>query len=180
MNAPTTAFALDTPTIADSAELSAMAQASFCDTFAYRGYPADDLAAFLTSAMGPQRYAEQIADPAYALRVARNLSNEIIGFIKVGPNDLPIVPGDAGAVVRELHQLYLMPAAKGTGLAQQLMDWAMAWARQEHATALYLSVYVENDRAQRFYAKHGFVEVGKNPFMVGNTLDDDRVWRRAL
>ena len=176
----TMAFTLAVPTVADAQDLSAMAQASFCATFAYRNYPADDLAGFLAGAMGPQRYAAHISDPAYALRVARDADGDIIGFIKMGPNDLPTVADDEGKEVRELHQLYLMPAAQGTGLAQQLMDWGFAWARGEGAGALYLSVYCENVRAQRFYARHGFVEVGKNPFMVGNTEDDDRVWRCVL
>lgn len=171
---------IEAPTLADAAALSAMAQASFCDTFAFRNYPADDLAGFLATAMGPERYAAQIADPAYGLRIARDSSNDIIGFIKMGPNDLPLVEGDAADTTWELHQLYLLPAAKGTGLAQKLMAWGVEWAMQRGAKCLYLSVYSENPRAQNFYAKYGFVEVGKNPFMVGNTCDDDRIWRKPL
>ncbi|WP_246202762.1 GNAT family N-acetyltransferase [Sphingomonas lacunae] len=173
-------FSVAEPVLADAEALSAMAQASFCDTFAYRNYPADDLAGFLATAMGPERYAAQIADPAYGLRIVRNLSNEIIGFIKMGPNDLPLVDGDQNDAVRELHQLYLLPAAKGTGMADFLMNWGVEWARAEGARSLYLSVYFENIRAQKFYARHGFVEIGKNPFWVGQTCDDDRVWRRPL
>lgn len=177
---PVADFTVEAPVLADAPALSAMAQASFCDTFAYRNYPADDLAGFLASAMGPERYAAQIADPAYALRVARDSSNEIIGFIKMGPNDLPLVDGDEKDTVRELHQLYLLPAAKGTGMADFLMNWGLEWARTEGARSLYLSVYCENIRAQKFYARHGFREVGQNPFWVGNTCDDDRIWRRTL
>lgn len=173
-------MALEVPTLADAEALAAMAQASFCDTFAYREYPADDLAGFLSTSMGPERYAAQIADPAYALRIVRNGAGAITGFIKMGPNDLPLITGDAADQVRELHQLYLLAEAKGSGIAHAMMDWGVDWARQRGANALYLSVYVENVRAQRFYARHGFVEVGKNPFMVGSTVDDDRVWRRAI
>ena len=173
-------FSVAEPAVTDAAALSAMAQASFCDTFAYRDYPPEDLAGFLASAMGPARYAAQIADPAYALRVVRNLSNEIIGFIKMGPNDLPLHGDDQADAVRELHQLYLLPAAKGTGMADFLMNWGLEWARAEGAKWLYLSVYIENIRAQKFYARHGFSEVGKNPFWVGSTCDDDRIWRRTL
>ena len=49
-------------------------------------------------------------------------------------------------------------------------------ARAEGATALYLTVYVDNLRAQRFYARYGFVEVGKYRFKVGEQYDDDRIW----
>ena len=59
------------------------------------------------------------------------------------------------------------------------MDWGIAWAR-ERASILYLSVFVENDRAQAFYRRYGFVDVGRNAFRVGNHVDEDRIFRLDL
>lgn len=178
MSAP---LALATPGIADAAAISAVAQESFRRTFHFKSYPAGDLAAFLEGAMGVARYAAQLADPAYAIRVARRTDGGLAGFIKGGPNELPMPSGEPPiAETWELHQLYLLPEAQGTGIADAMMDWFHAEARRRGARALYLSVYVENLRAQRFYARHGFVEIGRNPFPVGNTIDDDRVWRKWL
>ena len=185
------AWTLETPTIADAPELSAMAQASFTDTFAYMQYPPADLERFLDSAMGAATYARQIADPDYAIRIARWGGDcgqgAICGFIKLGPNELPLPPGEpqpaptpASPGTRELHQLYLTGAAQGTGLADALMAFALADARGRGAEALYLSVYVGNLKAQRFYTRHGFVEIGKVAFAVGDTIDDDRLWRRYV
>ncbi|MFM6852735.1 MAG: N-acetyltransferase family protein [Sphingopyxis sp.] len=169
------------PMVADAPALAAMAQAAFRATFAHMPYPPHELTAFLDEAMGPARYAAQIADPAYALRVARDGDGAIVGFIKMGPNDLPMPDGEPSLdQTRELHQLYLLDSAKGSGVAQRLMAWGMDEARGHGARALYLSVFSENIRAQRFYARHGFVEIGKNPFRVGSTVDDDRVWKCAL
>ncbi len=67
----TAEIVLEVPTLADAADLSACAQASFRETFAHIAYPPADLAHFLDTAMGAERYAAQIADPAYALRIAR-------------------------------------------------------------------------------------------------------------
>ncbi len=172
---------IDTPDISEASDLSALAQRVFQATFADMNYPPDDLAAFLTSAMGPDAYARQLADPAYTIRVARDEADRMIGFIKCGPNDLPMPPGEPEpARTRELHQLYIDAAAQGTGLADSLMHIALDDAAQHRAEALYLSVYVGNVRAQRFYARYGFVEIGKNPFAVGTVIDDDRVWRLWL
>lgn len=174
-------FTLVAPTVADADALSAMAQDSFRTTFAHMNYPAADLAAFLDSAMGPARYAAQIADPAYALRLARDADGNIAGFIKMGPNELPVPVGDPPPEqARELHQLYLLPAAQGTGVAADLMAWGFDWARGQGARALYLSVWVDNHRARRFYERFGFEEVGANPFHVGAVVDDDRVLRAWL
>ena len=168
------------PTPADAAAIASVAQASFQATFAFRNYPPDDLAGFLGTVMGSARYAAQIADPAYALRIARAGDGAAIGFIKGGPNELPLAAGDVRERTWELHQLYLLEAAQGSGIADQMMAWLDGEARARGRDAIYLSVYVDNHRAKRFYTRHGFVEVGSNPFRVGNTVDDDRVWRKPL
>lgn len=172
---------LEVPTVADAPALSVCAQTSFRETFGHIAYPPDDLEQFLATAMGPERYAVQIANPAYALRVARGSDGALIGFVKAGPNELPMPDGEPEREQTfELHQLYLREGAKGTGLADRMMAFVDAEARSRGAVAVYLSVFIENIRAQRFYARHGYVEIGKNPFQVGDTVDDDRVWRKWL
>lgn len=172
---------LEVPVLADADEISSVAQASFREAFAAVAYPPADLAAFLDSAMGVATYARQIADPDYGFRIARNVAGAIFGFAKTGPNDLPMPAGEPPlGRTRELHQLYLLPEAKGTGVADAMMAWVEEEARAHGAVALYLSVYIDNIRARRFYTRHGFVEIGKNPFQVGTVIDDDRVWKKVL
>ena len=76
-------------------------------------------------------------------------------------------------------RLYVAEAAKGTGVAAALMDWGVAWARQR-ASILYLSVFTDNHRAQAFYRRYGFSDVGRNAFRVGNHIDEDRFYRLDL
>ena len=51
-----------------------------------------------------------------------------------------------------------------------------AAARQEQ----FLSVYVDNHRARRFYERYGFEEIGTYAFMVGNHADEDHLMRLVL
>ena len=60
------------------------------------------------------------------------------------------------------------------------MLWALGTARAARAPELYLTVFDHNVRAKRFYARHGFVEVGHCTFQLGERIDDDRVWRKPL
>jgi diamine N-acetyltransferase len=60
------------------------------------------------------------------------------------------------------------------------MEWGIACAREAGAPHLVLSVYSDNHRAQRFYARYGMVEIGAHPFMVGEQADDDRIFCVAL
>jgi diamine N-acetyltransferase len=45
---------------------------------------------------------------------------------------------------------------------------------------MWLGVNQENARANRFYEKNGFAQVGIKHFLVGDRLEDDYVRERAL
>lgn len=147
---------------------------AFTATFGHM-YAPDDLALFLRNKT-PGDFEAQLADPDYAFQLVEE-SGRLIGYIKLGPNELP---GDAPDRTWELHQLYLDDAAKGRGVADALIDWGFAEARARGFAYLQLSVFIENDRARRVYEKRGFVEVGAYKFLVGNHEDDDRIMRVAL
>ena len=48
------------------------------------------------------------------------------------------------------------------------------------ADELYLTVFIENHRARRFYDRYGFEAVGRYDFMVGNHADEDIIMRKRL
>ena len=82
--------------------------------------------------------------------------DEIFGVAEVGdgPPEWEIELGIEGiGYDRELVRLYLAPAAKGSGLASLLLSEVTT------DEALYLWILDGNDRAHRFYVKHGFVDV---------------------
>jgi ribosomal protein S18 acetylase RimI-like enzyme len=147
---------------------------SFCATFASL-YRSVDLGAFL-SGFTAEAWAAELADPGYDFRLGE-IGGRPVGYAKIGPNKLPHI---AAPEAVELKQLYLLPEAHGTGLAQLLMDWALAEAKARGAPSLSLSVWSENKRAQAFYRRYGFVDRGPVTFMVGTHADEDRVWETSL
>ena len=158
----------------DAAALAALGAATFVDTFGHLYHP-DDLALFLRSHTA-EAWTRELADPAFAVRMAE-ADGALIGYAKLGPPHLPFEPRGEAA---ELRQLYVVEAAKGAGIAATLMTWVIDQARDRRADHLYLSVFTENPRAQRFYAKFGFEEEGRYAFMVGNHADEDIVMRLTL
>jgi ribosomal protein S18 acetylase RimI-like enzyme len=68
----------------------------------------------------------------------------------------------------------------GTGVAQEMMAWALDHARSHGAREVILSVYVDNHRAHRFYERYGFRDIGRIAFRVGTTVDDDNLMRLVL
>jgi ribosomal protein S18 acetylase RimI-like enzyme len=160
---------------ADGPELAAMARRSFTDTFGTL-YRQEDLARFLDQTFGASGLPADLTDPAYRVRVATE-EERIVGYCKIGPVTFP---GDWPASAMELHQLYILGDHHGAGLAPALMDWALDAMRAEGISEVILSVYVDNDRARRFYERYGFEEIGQYIFKVGDHEDDDRLMRLEL
>ena len=163
---------------ADAVAIAAFANGSFTHTFGHIYDPAD-LSLFLAEWNPPDRVRAQITSDDHDIGLVRDRAGAILGYIKMGPVDFELPADQPTDSAVELHQLYVAEAAKGTGVAAALMDWGIAWAR-ERASILYLSVFVENDRAQAFYRRYGFVDVGRNAFRVGNHIDEDRFFRLDL
>jgi ribosomal protein S18 acetylase RimI-like enzyme len=159
---------------ADAAALAAFAEATFTATFGHL-YPPQDLAAFVTEKYRAPIIAAELADAETRYRLALR-GDAIVGYCKMGAVDMDV---DATEAV-ELHRLYVDAGAKGSGIAQALMDEALAWARGRGAKAMYLSVWENNARAQAFYRRYGFEHIGEHKFMVGSIADRDFIWKLEL
>jgi ribosomal protein S18 acetylase RimI-like enzyme len=158
----------------DAALLAALSTRAFTETFGHLYAPAD-LAAFL-GRLDEASWAAELADPALAIRIVED-HGVAAGFAKLGPPAAAFTPPGPHA---ELRQLYVLAPWHGTGLADALMGWTIEAARARGAVALYLSVFIDNPRARRFYERHGFERVGSYIFMVGDQADEDDVMRLAL
>jgi len=161
-------------TDADAAALAAIARDTWVETFGTL-YPPEDLAAYLTAKYGAEIQRAEIADPRTRYFLAEQ-DDALAGYCMVGALAMPV--DDSEAV--ELKRLYVTEAAKGAGVAQALMDMALAWAREQGAPAIYLSVWENNERAQRFYRRYGFVDHSEWDFMVGSVADRDFIWKLNL
>jgi GNAT superfamily N-acetyltransferase len=104
-------------------------------------------------------------------KVARGESNRrsedtehLLGYVFVLPERLAYV-WDAAV----LNELFVVPTARGTGVADDLMAAAVALARDQSLPLdrLVLDVDRENERARAFYERHGFAHWGE---MVAKAL----------
>ena len=141
----------------DAEAIDRVFRASFCQTFAHL-YRPEDLAAFLGQ-FTLDAWRTELSDPAFAFLVAE-ADGGIVGYAKLGPLKLAIEPS---GTARLLSQLYVLPSHAGAGIAE-----------------LYLTVFVDNRRARRFYARYGFEAVGRYDFMVGSQADEDIIMRKVL
>ncbi|WP_414902161.1 N-acetyltransferase family protein [Sphingomonas flavalba] len=162
-------------TPADYEPLADMARQSWVETFGYL-YNEADLNAFIGPVFGPDGLGRELSDPAFQIRLAE-ADGRIVGFAKIGPVTMP---GPLPAPAIELNQLYVLKPWHGRGVAPALMDWALDNAHATGAQFVHLSVYAENARAKAFYTRYGFTEIGRYGFVVGNQVDDERIWSKPL
>lgn len=158
----------------DALLLGEIGRRTFIETFGHL-YAPENLAAFLKSHDEPN-WRGELSDPRFAVRLGF-VGGVNAAYIKLGPPSLPFTP-PKGSI--ELRQFYILRPWQGTGLAAAMMDWVLSEARRRGAKDVYLSVFVDNIRAQRFYARSGFEEVGRYDFMVGTHADEDIIMRLAL
>ena len=158
----------------DGETLNRLFKTSFCDTFAHL-YKPEDLDAFLNS-FGVDDWEKQLADPSFACRVAE-VDGEAAGYIKLGPLKLPV---EAHGPALLLDQLYVLKEYHGVGIAHALMEWGLEETVRRGAQQIFLTVYVDNHRARRFYDRYGFEAVGRYDFMVGNHADEDIIMVNRL
>jgi ribosomal protein S18 acetylase RimI-like enzyme len=161
-------------TPADAATLDRLFDVVFCDTFAHL-YRTEDLNAFLSS-FGVADWEAQLCGPGFACRIAE-ADGEAVGYIKLGPMKLPFETRRRAIL---LDQLYVLKEHHGAGIAHALMDWGLAEGKRRRAEEMYLTVYVDNHRAKRFYDRYGFEAVGRYDFMVGEQADEDIIMRKTL
>lgn len=104
------------------------------------------------------RWRQWLEQPVSPLRVLVGVdpAGEIAGMIVVGPNRDGDSPADT-----EVWAINLLADAKGTGLADALLQEAIA----DRSASLW--VLADNDRAHGFYARHGFAPDG------GHLYDED-------
>ena len=90
------------------------------------------------------------------------VDGEVVGVAAAGPLDGRLV----------LWKLYVVPERQGAGIGAALLDAVLEGARGRYAM-LRLAYLDGNESARRFYSRHGFVEVEREP---GSGGLPDSVW----
>jgi ribosomal protein S18 acetylase RimI-like enzyme len=173
-------FSIRRATPDDAPALAAAARAFFTDTFVAVNRP-DDMTYYLAHAFGETLQRAEIEDTNGRILVATGSDGEIVGYVHLRLGAPPPAASSATATrPAEISRLYAARRLHRRGLGAALMNAAVATAVQWGAELLWLGVWEENPRAIAFYAKHGFIDVGEQDFMLGADRQHDRIMARRL
>ncbi|MDO9353598.1 MAG: GNAT family N-acetyltransferase [Solirubrobacteraceae bacterium] len=130
------------------------------------------IAAFIAEVLSVQRFEEYLADPDRELLIAGDFDGYAM-LVHGEPADADVAAALTTRPTVELSKIYVRPGRHGSGVAGALMAGAIEAARDRGALAVWLGVNQENARANAFYEKSGFRQVGLKHFMVGDERHDD-------
>ena len=168
-------------TLADAAVLSEVAAATFplaCPPHTTQQAIAD----FISKNFTVTHFEGYLSDPNRVLFLAEE-GGEVIGYAMLilgEPSDPDVRSSITLRPTAELSKLYVRPGHHGAGVSVELVHAAVESARAVGCVGMWLGVNNENARANRFYEKNGFAQVGVKKFLVGETWEDDFVREHAL
>ena len=160
-------------TAADAAGLAELAAATFplaCPA----GAAAADIQSFIESNLSEARFAEYLADDAKAVLVDDDFGGYTL-LVFEEPTDMDVASAITTQPTAELSKCYVRAGNHGSGLASELMHASLALARSRGAAAVWLGVNQQNAKANRFYEKQGFAQVGTKRFKLGSNWEHDFV-----
>ncbi len=160
----------------DAARLAEFAARTFQEAFGAANAPAD-MALYLSRTYGVPQQTAELEDPAIVILLAE-ADGLLAGFAQLRGGPAPACVGGPRPI--ELQRFYVDGRWQGKGVAQALMGAVREEAGRRGAGVLWLGVWQRNHRAQAFYRKCGFADVGSQPFLLGSDRQTDRIMTRTL
>ena len=146
------------------------------------GTTRENIDRFCSTKLSPEAFEAYLADPQVSIWCAFE-ADELVGYVMTVSGE-PDDPDIASAVSRrptvEISKIYVQASAHGSGIAQQLMDVAVEDAKARGVQSVWLGVNQQNERANTFYERNGFLVVGERRFQVGDSLEEDFVREKVL
>ncbi len=160
----------------DADLLAELGARTFSETFAADNTP-EDMNAYLVSSFSPAQQAAELADP-HSIFLIAEIDEIAAGYAKLQAGDA--LEGVEGEKPIELVRLYVYKEWLGRGVGEALMRTCIDEAQQAGHQTLWLGVWERNGRAQAFYRKWDFREVGEHVFQLGADPQTDILMERAL
>ena len=169
-------FQIRRANIDDAGLLAELGARTFVETFAQDNSD-EDMDAYLASSFNEVQQAAELADPDSTIYIAET-NGIAIGYAMLRSGDVPdCVTNDTPI---ELVRLYISREHLGSGVGAGLMQACINEAGHQGYRTMWLGVWENNHRAQAFYRKWKFRDVGTHIFQLGQDAQTDILMERAV
>ncbi len=164
--------------IEDAEMLAELSFKTFWDAFHEHPKNApEDMADYLEKAFSVEQTRRELLEENSIFLIAE-IADETAGYAKVTLGALE--DGVSAEKPIELNRLYSHQKFLGKGVGAGLMEECFKIAEENDCDVMWLGVWEFNPRAQAFYRKHGFYEVGKHIFQLGSDPQIDLLMQKDL
>jgi len=165
-------------TVEDAEMLTHLSYKTFWDAFHDHPKNApEDLADYMQEAFNLEKIRTELSEENTIFLVAE-IENDPAGYAKIKIDSTE--DGINAAKPIELARLYSKQKFLGKGVGARLMEEYFEIAKQNDCDVMWLGVWEYNPRAQRFYEKYGFREVGKHIFQLGSDAQTDLLMQNEI
>ncbi len=146
------------------------------------GTPAEDIQAFIDAELTVEKFRTRLESDRRTLFIGE-IGGTPAGYAMVSHH--ATLNEEVAALLTctstaELSKLYLLVGRHGSGLADKLMEAAIADARDRGVQSLWLGADPGNSRANSLYDRYSFVRRGIKKFQVGSRWEDDVIREKVL
>lgn len=152
-------------------QLISFGKESFVHTFE-NYFDQKDLADYLVEGYNTSVYEQWIERDDHHIFVAFE-GETVVGYAIVSPCRIPLencgLDASYASTCGEIKRIYIHHSQFGSGLGQKLMTVSLNWLKdRNYCDRIYLDVFPSNMRAQNFYLRNGFENVGEYEFELGS------------
>jgi len=163
-------------TFQDIPAMRSVAITSYRDTFDQYNTP-ENMHAFLEHAYNLETLQKEFSESKSKLFLACE-ELDVVGFVRLRESDE--AKAELGNNTLELQRLYILTRAQGKSAGKLLMETTLAYAMQQKYHWLWLGVWEQNFKAQRFYSHWGFEKFSEHTFWMGDDPQVDWMMKKQL
>lgn len=126
----------------------------------------EDIDTFISKAYNIETVSKELLNPNIQYHIIY-FNDMVAGYSKIEFN-VPNVNVEPKNITK-LDRLYLLKGFYGKKLGAKLFDFNIELSKKNQQKGVWLAVWIENQRAIKFYDKAGFTIVGKYDFQISET-----------
>ncbi len=156
--------------------LQEIGRKTFYDTF-FESDSEESMKAYLATSFSTQKLTAELENPHSEFYLATQ-NEVVIGYLKInfGPAQTELQDGNS----LEIERIYVRQDYHGKKVGQLLFEKAIAIAKDNSCSYVWLGVWEENHRALQFYSKNGFVAFDRHIFVLGEEEQTDIMMKLVL
>jgi ribosomal protein S18 acetylase RimI-like enzyme len=133
---------------------------------------------FMNEVFTREMLMAEVGAPGNIFLVA-SIGDEPAGYVRMRDKNLPEEPLGTDNII-EIARIYTASSQIGKGIGSLLLKECVSIAKEMRRQYIWLGVWEKNDKAIRFYERHGFKTFGDHIFMLGDDVQTDLLMARQI